>query len=122
MMRQGRRRATILSCLVLVVTAMQGVTPDGRDMASPLALKILRAQGCEHHGLCDDDDNSDEVCEVEQDRPALEASQILELKQPCALGGATGSDPVFPLSHATGIPSNCRIGRAILFTLCRLVC
>ncbi len=49
--------------LLLVVTAMQGLTPDLNDLASPRALLLLCPSTADVNPLRVEDDSPDEVCE-----------------------------------------------------------
>jgi hypothetical protein len=63
-MRQGRSHATLIRCLLLLVTAVQGLTPDHDDLASSRALVLLCPSSPDNPSFQIDDDSPDEVCEI----------------------------------------------------------
>jgi hypothetical protein len=62
-MGQGRQVRSLIRCLLLILSSIQGITPDARDLASPLALTLLSPFPPGHDDL-DDDDAPDEICEA----------------------------------------------------------
>jgi hypothetical protein len=63
-MRQGRSLATLIRCLLLLVTAVQGLTPDLNDLASSRALVLLCPSSADTRSFQFEDDSPDDVCEI----------------------------------------------------------
>jgi len=61
-MGQGRLSHTICLKVLLIASAIQGVTPDAQDLASIKALRFFCPVVAEAGSLADDDDLPDEVC------------------------------------------------------------
>jgi hypothetical protein len=61
-MGQGRHAANLLWATLLIVTAIQGITPDAYDMGSARVFTLLGAASERHWPQEDGDDASDPVC------------------------------------------------------------
>jgi hypothetical protein len=71
-MGQGRLSHTICLQFLLIASAIQGVTPDARDLASIKALWLFCPVLAEANSLADDDGLPDEVC-----GPAQSAANLI---------------------------------------------
>jgi hypothetical protein len=63
MMGQGRQFAYFWLCIVLVATAMQGITPDAQDLASLKLLRMICSTLGSDFGSPGEDEPAPEVCE-----------------------------------------------------------
>lgn len=122
-MGQGRQIRHAVQCVLLIVSAMQGITPDARDLASPLALRLVGTSLLGRTPHLDDDDLPAHA--------ACEALQACHETRPETGAIDEGSSPrirrspredhrgMTPgLGPATGLPRVEDLSR----TLCRLVC
>ena len=57
---------SFIRCFLLIVTAIQGITPDKRDLASPLAIELLFPTEHNPSGFLDHNDSQGDVCEAAQ--------------------------------------------------------
>jgi hypothetical protein len=63
MMGQGRRFVYFWLCIVLIATAMQGITPDAQDLASLNLLRMISPVLGSDFGSPGEDGPTAEVCE-----------------------------------------------------------
>lgn len=122
-MDRGSRRRLLALC-ALLMSAVQAVTPDARDMASSALLKLFTLSTQPAHRIFNERDRSEEVCrEVQVASPCetalkadgtrtdLLAVSVPPLPSPDA-GRALASNPAGLTGSA----------RALLRSLCRLIC
>jgi hypothetical protein len=108
----------------LIAAAIQGITPDARDIASPLAMRLLCPALIDHHGFCDEDDSPDDICEVARD---LSVSRVRQRANPWRAAGLRQGAPIAGILRsdaATGSKArhNSLPVPDLLRTICRLVC
>jgi hypothetical protein len=87
-MYQGRRSYLGLELLLLVASAVQGMTPDAQDLSSLNSLRVLCPFLVDSGVLPDDDGLPDEIC----------SPSTSELKLVCRLGGRSTTLPFFGLA------------------------
>lgn len=123
-MDQGSRRRLLALCALLLMSAVQAVTPDARDLASSALLKLFTLSAQPAHRIFNERDRSEEVCREVQVAPPGEKAQEVDRTR---TGVVAVSSPSLP-SHdswrgvtlnATGRTAS---ARALLRTLCRLMC
>jgi hypothetical protein len=68
-MGHGRLGRSPFLYILLVLSSIQGITPDARDLASPVALKLLNPFPAGHNDL-DDHGSPGEVCQAIQMAPS----------------------------------------------------
>jgi hypothetical protein len=123
-MGQGRHIGRAFRSILLIVSAIEGVTPDARDIASPLAIRLVGSAILGQAPDLDEDDASHAGCE------AVAASQDWQAPHHLERGTGNGSPHRADRSAREG----CRgLGAGSLIigtprgvdlslTLCRLVC
>ena len=62
-MGQGRHIQSLVRGFLLIAVAIQGITPDAQDLASPRAIQLLFPNLDEDRAIRDEDDLPDDVCE-----------------------------------------------------------
>jgi hypothetical protein len=63
-MGQGKLLPSLIRCLLLVVTSIQGLTPDLHDLASSRAMILLHPFATDDNSFPVEDDSPDDVCEA----------------------------------------------------------
>src|SRR5438309_243230 len=123
-MGQGRHHRSFLRWLLLIVSAIQGITPDARDIASPLAMRLLCLPSWGPCDFADEEDSPHAICD------AAHQARTWEVRRP---EGATR-----PVQFPSPRPFEGRLSRHIgprrggigemspdqdlAVRLCRLVC
>jgi hypothetical protein len=83
MMGQGRRFAYFWLCIVLVATAMQGITPDAQDLASLKLLRMICPTFGSDLGSPGEDEPAAQVCEpLQRDQGARKPQTANEIPPP----------------------------------------
>jgi hypothetical protein len=123
-MGHGRRTAQIVRSFLLIVSAIQGITPDARDLASSLALRILGPSILETSTLAHDDAAAKDLCIAVRPAPSLPACRENGSPTPTylasrALVRAATSGPLAPRLSTV---RDFRRGPNFHEKVCRLVC
>ncbi|MHB1561592.1 MAG: hypothetical protein ACYC61_29435 [Isosphaeraceae bacterium] len=122
-MDRGSRRRLLALCALLLMSAIQAVTPDARDLASSALLKLFTLSTQPAHPIFNERDRSEEVCREMQVAPPCERAREAD----CTRTGLVALPPPLP-SHDVwrGLASNTtgpgRSARVLLRSLCRLIC
>jgi hypothetical protein len=66
-MGQGRRVRSLIRCILLIVSAIQGITPDARDLASPVAITMIGPSLIGRPIPVDDEHSPGNPCEAIQE-------------------------------------------------------
>ena len=88
-MGQGWRFLHFWLCILLIATAIQGVTPDSKDLASPKLFRMISSMLGSEFGLQDGDDSVPDVYEpVRMDRGSRvhQPANKIPLRGPIAIG------------------------------------
>jgi hypothetical protein len=124
-MGHGRHTRTLFCGILMIVSTIQGITPDSRDLASPLAIALVGPFLVGQHALFDGDDSPGETCQAVRESGPREA---LRQEFPCRTGYAAPPDGRAS-APAPGLirEGSSRNGERPLapdlsLTLCRLVC
>jgi hypothetical protein len=121
-MGQGRHIQSVLLGIALI--AVQGFTPDARDLSSPRAISLLSCILPGAPSVPDDDDPSDDVC----DPVHLHSSRALCAKALRPLLDTTADDRIRARAPACACPLHARIDSiaaersSLIDALCRRLC
>jgi hypothetical protein len=115
-----------LRASLLIASAIQGITPDARDLSSPFVFRHLLASSPDRVDFRDESDHSDEIClAVVQRTPLQDRQQHAGSRSRSAFlmetGPAPGSTPAVLAvrrNPARGITP----GLGLFEALCRLLC
>lgn len=123
-MDQASRRPLLALHALLLISAVQAVTPDARDMASSELLKLftLSSQPAQH--ILSERDRSEEICREAQVAPLCERAPEADYTRT-----GPGTTPARP---ARSVGTRCQLAgsaagrtgsaREHLRSLCRLIC
>jgi hypothetical protein len=64
LMGHGRHTRALIGGWLLIASAIQGITPDARDLCSPAAIKLLVAHATRPADFRNEDDSTDEMALV----------------------------------------------------------
>jgi len=122
-MGQGRRFQAIALLVLLIATAIQGITPDAQDLASLKALRLICLVPANSTDLADEDESPDIVCGPAQ--PVMNLRMRRADRVP--LPRFVPTDLSLGLFHSNSLQLPCpdsRIPRAdgLIHILCRLTC
>ena len=124
-MGQGRHTRTLILGILLIVSTIQGITPDSRDLASPLAIALVGPFLVGQHDFLDDDHSPGETCQAVRESGPWQAHRQ-ELAVPDRIPRAAGRLGLRPrpLRDPQGFEPQRRAPLApdLSLTLCRLVC
>ncbi len=125
-MGQGRLYTSICLHLLLIATAIQGVTPDPQDLASIKPLWLVCRVLASPDPLSDDDRLPDDVCEPMSAeisavmRHQADSAQTVKLPRLVTERLLTVCQSGAARSSADGRTN--LAGDGLIFTLCRLIC
>jgi hypothetical protein len=110
--------------LLLIVSAIQGITPDARDIASSLAMRILSQSLPSPCGVADQDDSPDEICDVVHDSRTWVVRKREAATRPAhfAAPGAFAECPTREIAPGRSSIAEMGPGHDLSLKLCRLVC
>ncbi len=123
-MDRGNRRRLLALRALLLMSAIQAVTPDARDLASSALLKLFTLSTQPAHHIFNERDRSEEVCREAQVAPPCESATEAD----CTPTGLLEIPPSSPPWHdawrglamcGSGLPGSARMR---LRSLCRLIC
>jgi hypothetical protein len=63
-MGQGKQSHSHLLSILLIALAIQGITPDAKDIVSPRAFYVLCPSVAKDQAFQDEDDSPDDACEL----------------------------------------------------------
>jgi len=123
-MGQGRRSQSVCRRILLIAVAIQGISPDARDLVSTKAICVMCPMLADDLPISDEDDSPDDVCELlrldrggETYRKADDATfrtiPEVDFLRPTLAGGPSGR-----ACHG-GIDER---SIRLIHSLCRLVC
>jgi hypothetical protein len=123
-MGQGRHIRPLFRCILLIVSTIQGITPDARDLASPLAISVVGRSLIDQHAVPDDGDSPQDSCQAVRECPPWRArQQVLEPLTGCP---TTSGRAAVHSSRLIGTRSSTfgesSLVQGLLPRLCRLVC
>jgi hypothetical protein len=123
-MGQGRRIRSWLGWFLLVAGAIQGITPDARDLCSPSAMRVILAAQAVPVDFRGEDDPRDEMCLVDDQSAPLRDWQQQAVPRSASVAGPGVPLPDTTLVMATGLgPAGEIMPGFVLFeALCRLRC
>lgn len=123
-MGHGRRIRSLVRWFLLIVSAIQGITPDARDLASSLALRILSPSILGTSTLRQDDNVPYDVCVAVRPAPSLQACRENGSRPPAYLAsrGLERADESGTLAPRLSTVRNLRRGPDLHEKVCRLVC
>jgi hypothetical protein len=124
-MGHGRHTRPLFCGILLIVSTIQGITPDSRDLASPLAIALVGPFLVGQHDYLDDDHSPGETCQaVRESGPWQGHRQELQ----CPTGypappDGWASDPApCVIRERSSHSGSCPLAPDLSLTLCRLVC
>jgi hypothetical protein len=125
-MRHGGRARSVAAHFVLFALAIQGITPDARDLASLNALRVFSAYLADSSSLADDDESADQVCGSAEVAVHLTIRKRMDSRA-LPLVGVTLSGPRPPSAALAALQSARPLAPNICFCdfihiLCRLTC
>jgi hypothetical protein len=124
-MGQGRLSHTICLQFLLIASAIQGVTPDAKDLASIKALWFFCPVLAEANSLADDDGLPDDVCEPVRSAADLMIRTAKPGDVPYPSFASTDSLlPAFQTNALRSVSRHCFSAKIdeLIYTLCRINC
>lgn len=123
-MDQGSRRRLLALHALLLMSAVQAVTPDARDIASSALLKLfaLSSQPAQH--VFNERDRSEEICREAQVTTLCESAPEADFARTSLVPAPTRLDrPDDARCQSAGCPTGLTgSARERLRSLCRLIC
>jgi hypothetical protein len=123
-MGHGRHARSLIRCILLLASAIQGITPDSHNLASPFAISLLDPSSIGRSALLDDDHSPDDACEaIEESRPWRAHQQELACRtgHPGPNGRASDHSSSM-IGTRSNIVAERLCAQDLPLTLCRLVC
>ena len=123
-MGQGRHTRPRICGILLIVSTIQGITPDAHDLASPLAFSLVGPLMIGQNTLADEDRSPDDRSQAVQESLAWQTPHQ-ELQSPTAWTTNRGRAPDhFPRVNGArlSIVGERPLVQRLSLRLCRLVC
>jgi hypothetical protein len=123
-MGQGRRIRSWIRCFLLIAGAIQGITPDARDLSSPFAIRVILPSQAGPDDFRDEDDPRDDVCLTDEQSSPLQSWQPHAAHRSATFAGI--GLPLFDstsmMAPVIGPLAEIIPGLTVFEALCRLRC